>query len=50
MALSPTLAKDALESGSPGNNQRVPTPEEIVEDMTFKTKHGRICTVQAIER
>jgi alcohol dehydrogenase class IV len=31
MALAPTLAKDALDSGSPGNNPRVPTPEEIVE-------------------
>jgi alcohol dehydrogenase class IV len=31
MALAPTLAKDALDSGSPGNNPRVPTTEEIVE-------------------
>jgi alcohol dehydrogenase class IV len=31
MALAPTLAKDALDSGSPGNNPRVPTAEEIVE-------------------
>jgi alcohol dehydrogenase class IV len=31
MALSPTLAKDALESGSQSNNPRVPTAEEIVE-------------------
>ena len=31
MTLAPTLAKDALDSGSPGNNPRVPTAEEIVE-------------------
>lgn len=31
MALAPTMAKDALESGSPGNNPRVPSPEEIIE-------------------
>jgi alcohol dehydrogenase class IV len=31
MALAPTLAKDALDSGSPANNPRVPTAEEIVE-------------------
>ena len=31
MALAPTMAKDALDSGSPGNNPRVPSPEEIVE-------------------
>jgi alcohol dehydrogenase class IV len=31
MALAPTMAKDALDSGSPGNNPRVPTIEEIVE-------------------
>jgi len=31
MALAPTMAKDALESGSPGNNPRVPSIDEIVE-------------------
>jgi 1,3-propanediol dehydrogenase len=31
MALAPTMAKDALASGSPGNNPRLPTVEEIVE-------------------
>ena len=31
MALAPTMAKDALDSGSPGNNPRVPTADEIVE-------------------
>lgn len=31
MALAPTMAQDALDSGSPGNNPRVPTPDEIVE-------------------
>jgi alcohol dehydrogenase class IV len=31
MALAPTMAQDALESGSPGNNPRVPTAAEIVE-------------------
>jgi alcohol dehydrogenase class IV len=31
MALAPTLAKDALDSGSPDNNPRVPTADEIVE-------------------
>jgi alcohol dehydrogenase class IV len=30
-ALAPTMAKDALASGSPGNNPRFPTVEEIVE-------------------
>jgi len=30
MALAPTMAKDALDSGSPGNNPRVPTADEIV--------------------
>jgi len=25
------MAKDALDSGSPGNNPRVPTADEIVE-------------------
>ena len=30
MALAPTMAKDALDSGSPANNPRVPTVEEIV--------------------
>jgi len=30
MALAPTMAQDALDSGSPGNNPRVPTVEEIV--------------------
>ncbi len=31
MALAPTMAKDALDSGSPGNNPRVPTGDEIVD-------------------
>jgi len=31
MALAPTMAQDALDSGSPGNNPRVPTAPEIVE-------------------
>jgi alcohol dehydrogenase class IV len=31
MALAPTLAQDALDSGSPGNNPRVPGVDEIVE-------------------
>ena len=31
MALAPTMAKDALDSGSPANNPRVPTLEEIIE-------------------
>jgi alcohol dehydrogenase class IV len=31
MALAPTMATDALDSGSPGNNPRVPRPEEIIE-------------------
>jgi len=31
MTLAPTMAQDALESGSPGNNPRVPSAEEIVE-------------------
>ncbi len=31
MTLAPTMAKDALDSGSPGNNPRVPTVDEIVE-------------------
>ena len=31
MTLAPTMAKDALDSGSPGNNPRVPTADEIVE-------------------
>lgn len=31
MALAPTMAQDALDSGSPGNNPRVPTAAEIVE-------------------
>jgi alcohol dehydrogenase class IV len=31
MALAPTMAQDALDSGSPGNNPRVPTLAEIVE-------------------
>ena len=31
MAVALTLAKDALDSGSPGNNPRIPTVEEIVE-------------------
>lgn len=31
MALAPTMAKDALDSGSPGNNPRIPTADEIVE-------------------
>jgi alcohol dehydrogenase class IV len=31
MALAPTMAKDALDSGSPANNPRVPTAEEIVD-------------------
>jgi len=31
MALAATMAKDALDSGSPGNNPRVPTADEIVE-------------------
>jgi alcohol dehydrogenase class IV len=31
MSLAPTMAQDALDSGSPGNNPRVPTPDEIVE-------------------
>jgi alcohol dehydrogenase class IV len=30
-AVAATMAKDALDSGSPGNNPRVPTAEEIVE-------------------
>jgi len=30
-ALAPTMAKDALASGSPGNNPRFPSVEEIVE-------------------
>jgi alcohol dehydrogenase class IV len=31
MALAPTMAQDALDSGSPANNPRVPTAEEIIE-------------------
>ncbi len=31
MALAPTMARDALASGSPTNNPRVPSAEEIVE-------------------
>lgn len=31
MALAATMAKDALDSGSPGNNPRVPRADEIVE-------------------
>jgi 1,3-propanediol dehydrogenase len=31
MTLAPTMAKDALDSGSPGNNPRVPSADEIVE-------------------
>jgi alcohol dehydrogenase class IV len=31
MAVAPTMAQDALDSGSPGNNPRVPTVAEIVE-------------------
>jgi alcohol dehydrogenase class IV len=31
MALAPTMAQDALDSGSPGNNPQVPTAAEIVE-------------------
>ncbi len=31
MALAPTMARDGLDSGSPANNPRVPTAEEIVE-------------------
>ncbi len=31
MALAGTMAKDALDSGSPGNNPRIPTADEIVE-------------------
>lgn len=31
MALAPTMAQDALDSGSPGNNPRVPTAAEIVD-------------------
>ena len=31
MALAPTMAQDALDSGSPGNNPRIPTTAEIVE-------------------
>lgn len=31
MMLAPAMAKDALDSGSPGNNPRVPSSEEIVE-------------------
>ena len=31
MALAPTMARDGLDSGSPGNNPRVPTADEIVE-------------------
>jgi alcohol dehydrogenase class IV len=29
--LMPTMAEQALQSGSPGNNPRVPTAEEIIE-------------------
>jgi alcohol dehydrogenase class IV len=31
MAVAATMAKDALDSGSPGNNPRVPTADEIVD-------------------
>mgnify|MGYP000721965451 CR=1 FL=1 len=31
MALAPTMSKDALASGSPGNNPRLPTVDEIVD-------------------
>jgi alcohol dehydrogenase class IV len=31
LALAPTMAREALASGSPGNNPRVPSAEEIVE-------------------
>jgi alcohol dehydrogenase class IV len=31
MSLALTMARDALDSGSPGNNPRVPSAEEIVE-------------------
>jgi alcohol dehydrogenase class IV len=37
MALAPTMAKDALDSGSPANNPRVPTVEEIV-DLYWKAR------------
>lgn len=30
-ALLPTMAQQALDSGSPGNNPRVPTPDQIVD-------------------
>ena len=29
--LLPTMAQQALDSGSPGNNPRVPTPDQIVD-------------------
>ncbi len=31
MSLAPTMARDGLDSGSPANNPRVPTADEIVE-------------------
>ena len=30
-SLLPTMAQQALDSGSPGNNPRVPTPDQIVD-------------------
>jgi len=29
--LAPTMARDAIASGSPGNNPRIPSEKEIVE-------------------
>jgi alcohol dehydrogenase class IV len=31
MTPAPTMARDGLDSGSPANNPRVPTADEIVE-------------------
>jgi alcohol dehydrogenase len=31
MQMAPKMAEDALASGSPGNNPRRPTKEEIIE-------------------
>ena len=29
--IAPTMARDAIDSGSPANNPRIATPDEIVE-------------------
>ncbi len=43
--LVPTMAKQAIASGSPGNNPRVPTAEEI-EPFTIKCGRQRMSTIR----